>query len=131
MRQDPFFTDIDRAFGFRAHGRFEPNTDVYIDEARGRMVVHVELAGSDGDELRVAIDDGSLYIMGTARTGPSTARHRSSKKKFYMASFTNAFACRCRSMIPARPLPIATASSPSSFRSRDTIAGRSSGRRSA
>lgn len=65
MRQDPFFAEIDRAFGIRAHGRFEPNTDVYVDEARNRMVVHVELAGSDGDEIRVAIDDGLLYIMGT------------------------------------------------------------------
>jgi HSP20 family molecular chaperone IbpA len=65
VRQDPFFAEVDRAFGIRAHGRFEPNTDVFIDEARGRMVVHVELAGSDGDELRVAIDDGLLYIMGS------------------------------------------------------------------
>jgi len=45
--------------------RFEPNADVYIDEARARMVVHVELAGSDGDELRVAVDERYLYIMGT------------------------------------------------------------------
>ena len=49
MRQDPFFAEVDRAFGVRAHVRFEPNADVYIDEARARMVVHVELAGSDGD----------------------------------------------------------------------------------
>jgi HSP20 family protein len=65
VRQDPFFAEVDRAFGIRAHGRFEPNTDVYVDEARARIVVYVELAGSDGDELRVAIDDGTLYIMGT------------------------------------------------------------------
>ena len=57
MRQDQFFAEVDRAFGIRAHGRFEPNTDVYIDEARGRLVVHVELAGSDGDELRIAVDE--------------------------------------------------------------------------
>ena len=64
MRQDPFFAEVDRAFGVRAHGRFEPNADVYIDEARERMVVHVELAGSDGDELRVAVDESYLYIVG-------------------------------------------------------------------
>ena len=64
MRQDPFFAEVDRAFGIRAHGRFEPNADVYIDEGRARMVVHVELAGSDGDELRVAVDERYLYIMG-------------------------------------------------------------------
>jgi len=65
VRQDPFFAEVDRAFGLRAHGRFEPNTDVYIDEANGRVVVHVELAGSDGNELRVAVDDRYLYIAGT------------------------------------------------------------------
>lgn len=65
MRQDPFFTEVDRAFGLRAHGRFEPNTDVYIDEAHRRVVVHVELAGSDGNELRVAVDERYLYIAGT------------------------------------------------------------------
>jgi HSP20 family protein len=64
VRQDPFFAEVDRAFGTRGHGRFEPNTDVYIDEARGRIVVHVELAGSDGDELRVAVDEHELYIVG-------------------------------------------------------------------
>ena len=64
MRQDPFFAEAERAFGLRAHGRFEPNADVYIDEAHARMVVHVELAGSDGDELRVAVDDRYLYIVG-------------------------------------------------------------------
>ena len=64
MHRDPFFAEIDRAFGLRAHGRFEPNTDVFIDEARGRLVVHVELAGSDGDDLRVAVDEHFLYIMG-------------------------------------------------------------------
>lgn len=74
MRQDPFFAEADRAFRVRAHGRFEPNTDVYIDEVHAHMVVHVELAGSDADELRVAVDDSYLYIMGT-RT--DRAQHRS------------------------------------------------------
>ncbi len=64
MRQDPFFAEIDRTFGLRAHGRFEPNTDVFIDEARQRLVVHVELAGSDGNDLRVAVDEHFLYIVG-------------------------------------------------------------------
>ena len=64
MRQDPFFAEVDRAYGIRAHGRFEPKADVYIDEGRARMVVHVEVAGSDGDELRVAVDERHLYIVG-------------------------------------------------------------------
>ena len=65
MRRDPFFAEVDRAFGLRADGRFEPNTDVYIDEAQARIIVHVELAGSDGNELRVAVDERHLYIMGS------------------------------------------------------------------
>ena len=35
------------------------------DEAGERMVVHVELAGADSDELRVAFDERYLYIVGT------------------------------------------------------------------
>ena len=111
MRQDPFFAEVDRAFGIRAHGRFEPNADVYIDEARARMVVHVELAGSDGDELRVAVDERlSLHHGHAAPTARRTARRPFSKKKFSTASSSNAFACRCRSMMPARPQRTATAS---------------------
>lgn len=64
MRQDEFFAKVDRLFGLRADGRFEPNSDVYVDEARERIVVHVEVAGADSDDLRVAIDDRHLYIMG-------------------------------------------------------------------
>lgn len=64
MRQDEFYAKVDRLFALRADGRFEPNSDVYVDEAGERVVVHVELAGADSDDLRVAIDDRHLYIMG-------------------------------------------------------------------
>jgi HSP20 family protein len=64
VRQDEFYAKVDRLFGLRADGRFEPNSDVYVDEAGERIVVHVELAGADSDDLRVAIDDRHLYIMG-------------------------------------------------------------------
>jgi HSP20 family protein len=47
-----------------AHGRFEPNTDVHLDEADASIVVHVELAGADADSLRVAVDDRDLFIAG-------------------------------------------------------------------
>ena len=63
MRGDEFYAEVDRLFG-RVHGRFEPNTDVYIDDTARRVVVHVELAGADSDDLRVAVDDRHLYIMG-------------------------------------------------------------------
>lgn len=64
MRQDEFFAKVDRLFGLRADGRFEPNSDVYVDERLERLVVHVEVAGADSDDLRVAVDDRHLYIMG-------------------------------------------------------------------
>ncbi len=65
MRPDDIFREFDRAFGPRVHGRFEPNADVYIDEACERIVVSVELAGSDAENLRVAVDDRNLYIAGS------------------------------------------------------------------
>jgi HSP20 family protein len=48
----------------RAHGCFEPNTDVYVDDADGDIVVHVELAGADADSLRVTVDDSYLTVTG-------------------------------------------------------------------
>jgi HSP20 family protein len=74
VRQEEFFERVDRLFGARADGRFEPNSDVYVDEAGGRIVVQVELAGAVADDLRVALDDRYLYITG--RRAPS-AEHRS------------------------------------------------------
>jgi len=64
VRHDEIYREFDRSFGARAHGRFEPNADVYIDEAGERMVVQLEIAGSDVNDLRVAIDDRSLMIAG-------------------------------------------------------------------
>lgn len=65
MRHDEFYAQFDRLFAPRAHGRFEPNTDVYIHERLERLVIHVELAGADSDDLRVGIDESNLYIMGS------------------------------------------------------------------
>ena len=45
-------------------GRYEPNTDVFIDEEHGRLVVKVELAGADAENLRVAVDERHLIIIG-------------------------------------------------------------------
>jgi HSP20 family protein len=63
--------EFDRLFAPRGgHGRFEPNTDVHLDEEGGAFVVHVELAGADPDSLRVYADDVDLSIAGerAART---------------------------------------------------------------
>ena len=57
--------DFEQLFAPRAaHGRFEPNTDVHLDEADDALVVHVELAGADAETLRVAVDDSYLFIAG-------------------------------------------------------------------
>lgn len=74
MRQDQFYLEFDRLFGQRAHGRFEPNADVFVDEGRDLIVVHVELAGADSESLRVGVDDRFLYITGRRA---DRAEHRS------------------------------------------------------
>ena len=57
--------EFERLFAPRsAHGRFEPNVDVHLDEREGEVAVHVELAGADADALRVWIDDTFLSIAG-------------------------------------------------------------------
>ena len=66
MRNHDELLEFERLFGPRgAHGRFEPNTDVLLDEGTGAIVVHVELAGADPESLRVTIDDSTLTIAGT------------------------------------------------------------------
>jgi HSP20 family protein len=58
--------EFERLFAPRgAHGRFEPNVDVYLAERDGVVVVHVELAGADAESLRVWVDDTYLTIAGS------------------------------------------------------------------
>ena len=65
MRNHDEMLEFERLFAPRgAHGRFEPNMDVYLDEADATFVVHVELAGADADTLRVSVDDAYLTITG-------------------------------------------------------------------
>jgi len=56
---------------------FEPNADVVIDEAQGRIIVAVEVAGADPDSLRVEVDDRALLISGT----------RAEPNRFHRGSF--------------------------------------------
>jgi HSP20 family molecular chaperone IbpA len=66
VRNHDEILEIERLFAPRgAHGRFEPNTDVLLDESGGAVVVHVELAGADADSLRVTVADAYLTITGT------------------------------------------------------------------
>jgi HSP20 family protein len=65
---DEFSAEFDRMFADLARrariGHFEPNADVYVDEGRTQILVHVELAGADADSLRVGVDERTLYIFG-------------------------------------------------------------------
>ena len=79
VRSDDLTTEFDRLFGElvrRAHpGRFEPNTDVYLDEANDQIVVVVELAGSDA--ASATYSDGILIIaIPLANANDIPARHR-------------------------------------------------------
>ncbi len=63
-----------------AHGRFEPNADVHLDEEGGAFLVTVELAGADADSLRVHVDDAYLSIAGE-RGGHTVSRNASLLRK--------------------------------------------------
>ena len=65
MRNHDEILEFERLFAPRgAHGRFEPNTDVHLEEADGTIVVHVELAGADAESLHVTVGDAYLTIAG-------------------------------------------------------------------
>jgi HSP20 family protein len=65
VRNHDELLEFERLFAPRgAHGRFEPNTDVHLDENDRTIVVHVELAGADADSLLVSVDDAYLTIAG-------------------------------------------------------------------
>ena len=65
MRNHDEILEFERLFAPRgAHGRFEPNADVHLDESARAVVVHVELAGATADSLHVIVDDESLVIAG-------------------------------------------------------------------
>jgi len=65
VRNHDEILEFERLFAPRgAHGRFEPNTDVHLDESDGTIVVHVELAGADADTLHVTVGDAYLTIAG-------------------------------------------------------------------
>jgi HSP20 family protein len=64
LRNHDEILEFERLFARGANGRFEPNTDVHVDECDGAIVVYVELAGADADSLRVTVYDRDLFIAG-------------------------------------------------------------------
>ncbi len=90
MREDQFAAEFDRLFANLArrahHVRFEPNADVYLDRERGRIIVHVELAGADAESLRVGIDERHLFILG-ARVDRSSSPGSIHQKEIQYGDF--------------------------------------------
>jgi len=79
--RDDELLEFERLFARHgAHGRFEPNTDVSLDERDATIVVHVELAGADADALQVVVGDASLTIAG-ARAPRDVSREASLLRK--------------------------------------------------
>ncbi len=97
MRNHDELLEFDRLFAPRGgHGRFEPNTDVHLDEESGAFVVHVELAGADADSLRVYVDDVDLSIAGE-RAARAVSRKASLLRKEIQSG---AFVRRIRLPVP-------------------------------
>lgn len=59
--------------------RFEPNCDVYLDEAGATLLVNVEIAGAEPSELRVGVEERHLLIFGGRRD-----RHAGSRGSVFM-----------------------------------------------
>jgi HSP20 family protein len=79
--RDDELLEFERMFAPRgAHGRFEPNADVYLDERDATIVVHVELAGAEADSLQVVVGDDDLTIAG-ARAPRDVSREASLLRK--------------------------------------------------
>jgi HSP20 family protein len=84
VREDERSTEFDRLFAQlvrRAHaGVFEPSADVYLDEDAERLIVVVELAGAEAEDLKIGSDARHLYIVGR-RADRSHARRGSILQK--------------------------------------------------
>ena len=66
--RDCFSDDFEAIFAEFARrvrpGRFEPNTDVALTDDGQAVVVTVEIAGAEPTELRVMMEERTLYILG-------------------------------------------------------------------
>jgi HSP20 family protein len=79
--RDDELLEFERLFAPRsAHGGFEPNADVYVDERDAAIVVQVELCGTEAESLQVTVGDADLTIAG-ARTPRDVARDASLLRK--------------------------------------------------
>ena len=108
MRDHEELLEFERLFGPRgAHGRFEPNTDVLLDEGAGAVVIHVELSGADAESLRVTIDDACLTIAGSRALADVSRSVSLLRKEIQYGEFFKAIRL---------PLPVADAGATALYR---------------
>jgi HSP20 family protein len=73
--------------GRARRGRFEPNIDVYIDDDGVSVIVDVEIAGADADNLRVGVDARHLYILGRRIERRRASRGTLLQKEIFYGEF--------------------------------------------
>jgi len=66
---------------------WSPNTDVFVDEDRGEVIVKVELAEADLDRLHVGVDERYLFIVGRRTDGTRFARGSFLQKEIEYGDF--------------------------------------------
>jgi HSP20 family protein len=72
MYPDDLFREFDRMFAelslpLTSHARrgsFNPNADVYVTDGGSVIVVHVELAGVERDNIKLVVEGRTLYLAG-------------------------------------------------------------------
>ena len=68
-------------------GSFEPNTDVFVDEDGGRVVVVAEIAGADPESLRLGVEDRHLLIAGRRTEAVRLRRGSFAQKEIVYGDF--------------------------------------------
>lgn len=67
--------------------RFEPNCDVYLDDAGTTLLVNVEIAGADPAELRIGVEERHLLVFGGRRDRHAGSRGSVSMKEIEYGEF--------------------------------------------
>jgi len=90
LRPDEFIAEFDQMFaeiaGRARTGQFSPNCDVYVEDGAQTIVINVELAGANTDDLRVGVERHALLIMGR-RTDRARKRHEFLQKEIQYGEF--------------------------------------------
>jgi HSP20 family molecular chaperone IbpA len=76
MYPDDLFREFDRMFAelslpLTSHARrgsFNPNADVYLTDGGSMIVVSVELAGVERDNIKLVVEGRTLYLAGVRRS---------------------------------------------------------------